>query len=464
MQSSKQSQQHLLLSLFRPIPVGITLLLIAIHQSMIASSSYFLIELITAFQTQHNYDFYLYAYLFTMVIPYIPGCFAHISLQYWINQAHHQIVGRLMHSALNQTHLYRDSKRQEMLEATVSRNSFSICSAYLSFIYGFVDFLLNSVLSILVLGLILPGHLLTGYMVSLILCALAIIILRPSIAKLADNSERLYIHFSTALSTIWENVVLGNQHNFHYWQEDQRTKGNAYYHSVIRLEWVRELSNILLSMLSLGPTIFLVISAIYTQDTGASFIAAIIVNLTRIFHILNALSTLVYDVLDWSSIHARLGIISETDNMMSEPYSTLPMQVYKPIQANGRDISNFDVFQKTLLDIDYGRFTITGENGSGKTTLLYFLKKNFADKAFFIPAHYANLCWGKDIHHLSSGEKMLYQLNEILHIKGVHYLLLDEWDANLDQSNRAAIDQFLTSLSKQYVIIEVRHLQHLVNH
>ncbi len=38
-------------------------------------------------------------------------------------------------------------------------------------------------------------------------------------------------------------------------------------------------------------------------------------------------------------------------------------------------------------------------------------------------------------------------------------LMLDEWDANLDESNRRKIDQLLDEASREMVVIEVRHLR-----
>jgi ABC-type transport system involved in cytochrome bd biosynthesis fused ATPase/permease subunit len=58
------------------------------------------------------------------------------------------------------------------------------------------------------------------------------------------------------------------------------------------------------------------------------------------------------------------------------------------------------------------------------------------------------------------GEKRLCDLRAIsaeFEIDG-HILLLDEWDANLDQANREILNAKIDQLAKRNLVIEVRHI------
>src|SRR4051794_2943125 len=91
----------------------LTIALIAIHQSIIASSSYFLTRLIELFQQSGEYSHYLLLYLAAMLIPYLPGCLSFISLQRWINQAHRSFIYAIAQTAYGLTEKFRNSIIQE---------------------------------------------------------------------------------------------------------------------------------------------------------------------------------------------------------------------------------------------------------------------------------------------------------------------------------------------------------------
>ncbi|MGH1510520.1 hypothetical protein [Ralstonia solanacearum] len=56
---------------------------------------------------------------------------------------------------------------------------------------------------------------------------------------------------------------------------------------------------------------------------------------------------------------------------------------------------------------------------------------------------------------------MISSLQEIVSLEEVQYILLDEWDANLDQDNTTGIDAVLDALASTKMIVEVRHLRWL---
>jgi energy-coupling factor transporter ATP-binding protein EcfA2 len=88
---------------------------------------------------------------------------------------------------------------------------------------------------------------------------------------------------------------------------------------------------------------------------------------------------------------------------------------------------------------------------------LLALKNIFRDESFIFPAHHGDLMWRSDDTALSTGQKTGAFLREIFELEGVKYLLLDEWDANLDGENRRAIDGILDELGRSKTIVEVRH-------
>ncbi|MDB0544370.1 hypothetical protein LBW62_24330, partial [Ralstonia solanacearum] len=110
-------------------------------------------------------------------------------------------------------------------------------------------------------------------------------------------------------------------------------------------------------------------------------------------------------------------------------------------------------------NIEDGRFRITGPNGSGKSSALLALKEQFGSRGFLMPTNRASLAW-KGVNEMrSTGQQMISSLQEIVSLEEVQYILLDEWDANLDQDNTTGIDAVLDALASTKMIVEVRHLR-----
>lgn len=102
--------------------------------------------------------------------------------------------------------------------------------------------------------------------------------------------------------------------------------------------------------------------------------------------------------------------------------------------------------------ITRGRYTITGGNGAGKSTLLKVLKGAMSDSLLMTPeTRFLDL--GAS---LSTGQTRKKEL-ETLMVNPPPMLMLDEWDANLDEVNFRSIDLELLKLSDKILVIEVRH-------
>jgi hypothetical protein len=434
----------------------IALSLVLVHQCIVAGSTIFLTRVIESFQAGENYSTYVYLYLLSMAIPYLPGCMSFVFLQKWINEVHFAFVEKLTGQMSGKIEKYRDAKLKARAEAVLARNSFPVVKDYISFVHDLASFSLNSVLSMLVIGFLLPSRLLWGYASSLLLCFFIVIGLRKIISAASEEYENRYIAYSSILDRSWENITLGNQHNEKIWRQRKSMSGHSFYAASYRLQILKQGGNLLLAAASLGPTIFLIASIVHDGTAAAGVIAAVMVSLTRIFLIINSLSALVYKFLDWSSMKARLNVLFDTGSSVAAD-GALGAGVVGSIAINGKLVTSVAQAAEMVSQAGSGRFTITGSNGSGKSTALLALKNIFRDESFIFPAHHGDLMWRSDDTALSTGQKTGAFLREIFELEGVKYLLLDEWDANLDGENRRAIDGILDELGRSKTIVEVRH-------
>lgn len=432
------------------------LLLVIIHQSIVASSTIFLTNAIARFQSGQDYFIELCLYLTAMAMPYLPGCASFVLMQRWINESHHALVDQFTTAATSNRQNYRDHSARENVTAVLARNSFPVIKDYISFIHDLASFSLNSVLSILVIVFLLPAQLAGGYCVSLALCFLIVMGLQKSIARTSSHCEYAYLRYSGVLDGFWPNTALGNAYNESIWRRCRESTGHAFYTASNRLEILRQSGNVLLAAASLGSTIFLIIVIARSDIVEPALIAALIVSLTRIFLIVNSLSALVYRVLDYSSLHARLRVVLDARAELSDNTSKAIAGAVD-ISINGTSVQDVLEAKRLIAPNKLGRFTITGANGSGKSSCLLALKQEYGTACFLLPSNYSDLAWKKDCRSLSTGQRLVEHLIEIFKIETIQYILLDEWDANLDVNNTKKIDRILCALSTTKVIVEVRH-------
>ncbi|ODV41663.1 hypothetical protein AWV79_34200 [Cupriavidus sp. UYMMa02A] len=392
MQDETQRKRQQWSDIFVQSSAAWTLLLVMAHQGIVAASSLFLTRTIETFQIGGAYRPYLLLYVVTMLVPYLPGCVSQVTLQQWINQAHRRFASRLASTAYGRVDKYHDSALRETVESVLSRNSFLAIKDYLTFIHAFMGFALNSALSMLVLSALLPGHLAGGYLASLALSLVLILILRRTIRRHSAKAENDFIRYSESLHRGWDNSTLGNRYNFEFWQLRCERDATQYYRQSNHLQWLKQGGNLLLAMIALLPTVYLMLAAIAGADPAPALVAAIIVNLTRVFHILGSLSALVYQMLDLSAMNARLRVLFDAERSLwkRSPFPDCPSG---SITMNGAQVTDYRSAATTVCACDRGRFTVCGDNGAGKSTLLSTLKQRLGDDAILIPAQHGKLEW-----------------------------------------------------------------------
>lgn len=431
------------------------LFLIFLHQGIIAFSAVFLTQVIENFQSGASFKSDLYFYFAFMCLPYIPGYFSFVLLSLWVNDSHGKYVQEIVCLLQEGKCFYRNRSLRKDVESAASRRSFVIIEDALSFTHGFLSVALNGFLSFVVIGFILPGHVVQGYLASLVLCALLVIGTRRWIEDAAVRSERAFVHYGDVLGKIWPNIALKNRINRQAWQDNFQWNSSGYYGKTVAWELKKQSVNLLLAAFSLIPTVYLLLVEI-SEERSPSVMAVIMVNLTRIFHILGSLSALVSESLDWTSIRARMKFLLGVFDLLDD-LQCIDGAVSDNVKINAISLVAVPDAIHRVAVRSSGRYTIRGSNASGKTTFLLALKNELGEKAVYFSPCENGLVWPENMVAGSTGQQAMHALHMLIEDRETSHLLLDEWDANLDQENCKLMDSILENEAKTRVVVEVRH-------
>lgn len=380
-------------------PAVVTILLVLAHQSLVASSAYFLTQTLIEYQAHQPFAAPLALYLLSMILPPLPAYLSCVTTQAWISAVHRTFCLAMADAVRGKMEAYRNSPRKSAFDAAISRNALSTISSYVSSAHDFLSLALNSLLSIIVLGLILPVEIALGYLISLLLSIGLVCALSRLVRPVSIDAEQQSSRYCNLLHRAWDNMVLGNTYNGRLWREAFDADSGAYYASAQKLSAYKQLGNIAIAFASLIPTAYLVYQLLGTGTPEAAIVAAIIVNLTRLFHILNALSPLVYEWVAWTSATTRLRYLFGL--LAPAPDDLLPVAPTGVITINDAPVFDYNAVCDTLRERTCGRLIIRGDNGAGKSTLLLVIKQAFPQQAYLLPAANAQLCWQTPLSRLS---------------------------------------------------------------
>lgn len=177
----------------------------------------------------------------------------------------------------------------------------------------------------------------------------------------------------------------------------------------------RQLSSFLLGMVALLPTMYLIYKTTNAATISAAALTAIIVNLTRIVHILNSFGDLIYQVVELKSTLPRLEVLRSVLREINEAGSSLDLQPRGAVAVNGFTVDDYREVSNIIRKTGVGRYTITGENGSGKSSLLAHLKSEHGDRSHLLAASVAEFSWRDMDEKASTGQALLAALEEVIH-------------------------------------------------
>lgn len=271
--------------------------------------------------------------------------------------------------------------------------------------------------------------------------------------KNAGDAEESELAMFSYAQKSWDSVVLGNSVPAKIFFERMCKKIDLFLWSATKSYRFSEIGVFISATLSIFPLI--VFDYYFYQKNADNFLAmsSLIVLLPRQVTIVNNVRALTQLLTFMRQELVAIDVVNESTTLLDSNNLESRISLGK-ISLNGKSIGSLETLSDCLKRMNAGRLTILGSNGSGKSSLLFYLAKNL-ENTFLLPAS-AKMETSISSDQLSVGQRVLAQL-EMISSSNYQYVLLDEWDANLDTKNRALIDYKLKLLSQKMLILEVRH-------
>jgi len=434
------------------------LALLFVQQILVASSTIWLVMTANAvYNNSGNYLPPLLLYLASLVLPYFPGGFALVYLEKWSQSSQLKSIETTQTELNHKPLLWIDLKEKEKKLPLFAKEGLQTISGFTSYFYDLAACSLNALLNVITLSWIVEPLLLLGYGASLVMAALLVRFQAPINQQISSQTEQSRIRLSSHLFRMWDNLVLGNSYNRGIWSTRLSERFSQAQHMNVKSVRFNQLVAIGIALLTMLPTFIILIWSLQSRTHGITTTIAIVVSLPRIFQILNSSHQVLSLISSWSTQKGKIEVLdslfkfSSTENLL-ERIKFAQIQFEK--HGTPHAIRSVDECLRLLNQP--GRMTLRGPNGSGKSTLLLLLKNILGSRAYYLPAQHS-LTFQNESKERSTGEQLFESLKEIAENNPSEVLLLDEWDANLDDKNKDKISLLIDNLSIQRGIVEIRH-------
>lgn len=437
---------------------------IFVQQLLVAASTVFIIKLISELSDNNKISIvYLLLFVASLIVVYIPTAVSHMYLKKFKYTSYFKYINNFIDRNKGKATLSHDTVKSKH-ESWITNESYIIYDESTLLLYDVFSSFLNAVVSILAIAYMLDMYLIFGYMVAFIILYASSKYFKPTINTSSHNVQSNRKSMSGILLSAWDNIFIGNTNNLDNWRRVfkenlMKLKISEVRYTVVRA-WISSLT-VILALFSIAITTTFYI---YQNMSDQAALAGLIVTLPRQIQIIQRIFAFFGLALEWQGMLIRLKKLQEPFYLKNNLEQYIDWEKIK-LTINDKSYSYTSV--QDIIDLidayKHGRICIQGENGAGKSCILLNIAEHFGEKAYFIPTNSDLQFKDENFNAFSKGQKIVSILNEIKESDIKKVIILDEWDANLDDKNVYRLNQCIDKFSQNTVVIEVRHLKNRNN-
>lgn len=433
-----------------------------LQQLVVAASTYLIvksIQMVTAGDLNQGIQ-YISAFVISLVLVYLPNTLSMAYLQRWRLSSIEKFVNAFIDFNKGKT-TWGHSRNKVIKESWLTNESFAVFDGATGLLYQLLSTLMNSLFNIMVIAWALDSRIMGWYAAAGAVLVGVNYISRGFISKSSLAMQESRNALSSSMLSAWQNIFIGNKFNFENWHQlfsdrFRHSRKAAASYDITRSVISSITVCVALLIVALGNGIFL-----WENQQNIPAVAALFITMPRQLQIIQSIFSFFNLTLSWNGVRNQLKTLEETllsnsGTKDSLTYVQIP-ELSLTEKKNEIPLSTADFFFKNIQDSTNGRRTLRGPNGTGKSTLLSVLKEKTGDSSFMLPTNYEDLSFSIDFLGHSDGNRLLAVFEKIAELESVKYIILDEWDANLDGKNLSLINDAIERLAETKVIIESRH-------
>jgi ABC-type bacteriocin/lantibiotic exporter with double-glycine peptidase domain len=380
--------------------------------------------------------------------------------------------------------LFNDKSAREQVEPFLTGEAFQCFFNIMYELEFALKLFLGLVFNSLVLGAEIDISLPFAYVGAFGTLLLMQWVLQNPIARAYLENQRMNNRVTAQGYTAWDNVFSGNAYNIRLWLSSFKARLRDGLTAQIRAIVAREGMSAMSGIVSLA-IVFATVTVVAMNNVGqTALLVALATTLPRQIEMTYELHLLATGWNDFIAVWTRFGGVAA--NMLPQPDPDFDQRIkFDRLVLREDDHANAVASIGDALRIALarptGRINVRGGNGAGKSSLLASLKTELKKRAYYLPTSdrlafkFAGGVVPVDVEGddeddvvvvaetldqklgFSSGERQLKSLEEIVNETHAQVYLLDEWDANLDEANKAKADALVDQLAARARVIEISH-------
>ena len=406
---------------------------------------------------------------------------------YFAERAGFRAFGRYMLQFARDNHSYTrllsDKQAREEVEPFLTNTTFINIFNFMYEMEDQLKLLLGLIFNSIVLGVEIDAGLPAAYAATFTILMAIQLSVRRRIADIYLENQRQNNRVIAHGYTAWDNVFSGNRYNWRLWLGGFKSKLRDCFRAQVKAIMAREGLSALGGIIGLAIVFSAMTYVVIANAGDTEVLIALAATLPRQIEMTNQVHQLTSGWNDVLALWTRLGGVARSMRPEPDPNFDRRIKFDRLVlreDGRGNICSSVEGAMRLVLAKQRGRVLVRGGNGTGKSTLLAALKAEIKNRAYYWPttdrlafrfATQANLdepqVYDDDEDELrsrkskqagfSSGERQLRSLEEIVQHTDAAIYLLDEWDANLDASNRAMADALVEQLAHRARVIEISH-------
>ena len=440
---------------------GWAVVFLIIQQLIVASSSIWITKLILSISNEQPALVWLWLYLASLVLPYIPGALALIHVCNCQARSCVSYVQSFSEIYPGRIGSWSDNNDRNTNSAILSGEACPTINGYIEYLYHLLSSALNVFLNLLVLAVLIDLSLLITYAIGITLSSFILYFQKKVRIKLALKAQKSRIQWTSLILKAWDNVLLNNTYNLNKWISRVFIKGKSLIERAISLEKFNQSIGILMAFALVLPSLALISFYAIQHINNIAALAMLTVVLPRLFQILTYSYELLFLASDFPMQKAKMNTVLSILDLPKHDENKvnfLGRIQWEGIHAKMQRDEKIQVKELLQNIPSRGRITLQGDNGTGKTSFLLMMKVKYKDQAFYLPSKH-DLIFNINKNQLSTGQMTFSILKELNRNVKTPIILLDEWDANLDSKNRGEISSLIDDLSSSCCVVEVLHVR-----